>query len=157
MDSRSWLIRERIPTLKNWRKPSVLIPGLWQRQYDWLGFLRKLFIKSSSGRLIFQCRLCGEVSPLYGVSRKRNCSNKILAPFVTGGIGFRCRLFFAGKWRVAAVVLLIGSLFGAVPDCRRLALFCDSSTPFSANNIPFNQTTSDFEARGLSQKSSGGI
>ena len=84
-------------------------------------------------------------------------SNKTLAPFVTGGIGFRCRLFFAGKWRVAAVVLLIGSLFGAVPDCRRLALFCDSSTPFSANNIPFNQTTSDFEARGLSQKSSGGI
>lgn len=61
------------------------------------------------------------------------------------------------KGRVAAVVLLIGSLFGAVPDCRRLALFCDSSTPFSANNIPFNQTTSDFEARGFSQKSSGGI
>jgi hypothetical protein len=25
----------------------------------------------------------------------------------------------------------------------------NSPTPFSANNIPFNQTTSDFEARGL--------
>ena len=25
-------MREHIPTLKNWRKPSVLIPGLWQRQ-----------------------------------------------------------------------------------------------------------------------------
>ena len=86
--SNSWLCRS-----SNFRQRS---DGLLQRRNQaelFIGLLRKSFTKSSSGRLIFQCRLCGEVSPLYGVSRKRNCSNKILTPFVTAASVKRCRLF----------------------------------------------------------------